>query len=250
MLPNVIILTGGICGSSVLAALISKEGYWVGKDTKKVAYDTYENAALVDHNIELFRKSGFFWRDVSDIPSPSPHKIGELHGKIDLNPYNQFVIENDKHMPWLWKDPRLSFTMQFWKKLVDIQKCKFILMTRDLRQTWTGLILRGKFAIPIEKLKAIHQSSEEASKHFLKTEGLDYLSLSFEDLIIKTERSIELLNRHIGTRLTINDFKQIYDRNIGRKRWTLNDFIKAQMKFGYYKFVLKNVVTFPRGAEV
>ena len=42
---NVIILTGGLTGSSVLAGVLAAAGYWSGEDTfKKRDYNTYENA--------------------------------------------------------------------------------------------------------------------------------------------------------------------------------------------------------------
>jgi hypothetical protein len=47
MRKNVIILTSGLSGSSVLAGLIANAGYWVGDETfKKDDYDTFENREL------------------------------------------------------------------------------------------------------------------------------------------------------------------------------------------------------------
>ena len=48
---NVIILTGGLTGSSALAGLLTEAGYWCGEDTfKKSDYNTYENAELIALN--------------------------------------------------------------------------------------------------------------------------------------------------------------------------------------------------------
>lgn len=246
MLPNIIILTGGISGSSVLAGLIGKQGYWLGENTKKVAYDTFENAALVDLNIELFKRSGFYWTDICEIPPPSSEKIGALYGTIDTSEYEKLVKISTDHLPWLWKDPRLSYTMSFWKNLIEARECKYIVMTRDLRQTWTGLILRGKFAIPIDKLKIIHEISEKSALGFLKREKADYINLTFEDLVVRPEASIDKLNRHIGTKLTISELKEVYTGHLGRPRWTRTDFAKARIRFMYYRYILKDIVRFPQ----
>jgi len=54
MKKNVIILTHGVSGSSVFAALLGRAGYWLGSETvQKPDYDTFENAALVALNYEL-----------------------------------------------------------------------------------------------------------------------------------------------------------------------------------------------------
>ena len=57
--PNVIILTSGVSGSSVLTGLIAKAGYWTGDTTAKKEYETYENQELIDLNLRLFKESGF-----------------------------------------------------------------------------------------------------------------------------------------------------------------------------------------------
>ena len=48
MKKNVIILTSGMSGSSVLANLISQAGYWLGDETSKAPFETYENKELID----------------------------------------------------------------------------------------------------------------------------------------------------------------------------------------------------------
>ncbi len=55
---NVIVLTTGLSGSSVITGLIAQEGYWLGDETifKSNAsghYETYENKKLVELNDEL-----------------------------------------------------------------------------------------------------------------------------------------------------------------------------------------------------
>ena len=246
MLPNVIILTGGISGSSVLTGLIARAGYWLGDDTKKVAYDTYENSKLVDLNMQILQQSGYFWRDVVDIPSPSIEKIGDVSKSLDISMYKEFVQQCDDHQPWLWKDPRLCYTIFFWKRMVDFRKCKFILMMRDLKQTWTGMIVRGKFAIPIDKLDIIHRDCINASYNFVKREGVQYYGLTFEDLITSPEESIDDINKFIGTHLAISDLRAIYRGPLHRTRWSKRDFFKAKLKFCYYKYGLRDIVRFPR----
>ena len=54
---SVIILTGGLSGSSALAGLLSAAGYWSGEDTfRKRDYNTYENAELIRLNRQLMQR--------------------------------------------------------------------------------------------------------------------------------------------------------------------------------------------------
>jgi hypothetical protein len=119
-------------------------------------------------------------------------------------------------------------------------------MLRDLRQTWTGLILRGKFSIPFNKLKLIHEACEASAKYFLKMNNIDYLSLTFEDLVIRPNRTIDRLNQHLGTKLSVLELRDVYKGQLGKARWSLLEYYKAKLKFNYYKYFLNSIVTFPR----
>ena len=57
---NVIILTSGLTGSSVLTGLISRVGYWNGDQTHKKEYDTCENSELISLNLSLFQHRWVF----------------------------------------------------------------------------------------------------------------------------------------------------------------------------------------------
>lgn len=246
MKKNVVILTGGLSGSSVLAGLIARAGYWLGNETTKVKYNTFENSKLVKLNIELFRKSGYLWRGIDDIPPPSIDRILEESRNLDLTKYQQFIEECNTHKPWLWKDPRLSYTMFFWKKLIDYKSCKYILITRDPKQTWTGIVIRGKSAVPYDKLGNIQQSCFNASHRFIKQEGLEHFIMTFEDLILHPDESLSDINGFLETNLDIEDFKAIYKGQLYRKRWSQFDYFKAKMIFSYYKYILRTIVEFPR----
>ena len=56
---NVIILTGGLTGSSALAGLLAAAGYWSGEGTfRKRDYNTYENSELIRLNRQLMQRAG------------------------------------------------------------------------------------------------------------------------------------------------------------------------------------------------
>lgn len=246
MKPNVIILTGGLSGSSVLAGLIARAGYWLGNETKKVAYDTFENDRLVDLDMEILRTAGYLWEDTADIPPPSIERIEEDAVKTDLTPFREFISECDAHKPWLWKDPRLCYTIFFWKKLIDLQSSRFILIKRDLKQTWTGMILRGKMPIPYDKLRVIQDNCVASSEKFLRQGAVNCHTLTFEELLLNPAQEIERINRYLDIALDVADLEAIYNGTLHKKRWTGFDFVKAHLNFLGHKFLLKRTIQFPR----
>ena len=136
--PNVIILTSGITGSSVLTGFLAQSGYWAGDTTHKKEYNTFENSELIRLNLQIFEQAGYTGNYTSEFSSDAIARIACLHGRIDDSSYVEFLRKCSEHRPWVWKDPRLWLTMYFWKHLLNTQECRFILLTRNLVQAWVG----------------------------------------------------------------------------------------------------------------
>ncbi len=246
MKHNVIILTSGMSGSSVLAGVISQSGYWLGKATSRAPFDTYENIRLIELNQKILRQAGYFWKDVADIPPPSTQKIKALQEDIDLTEFNYFIDECIQHKPFLWKDPRLSYTIYFWEKLLDLSTFKFFLMTRDLKQSWIGGVLRAKRAISLENQKNIENNCTNQALRFFNEHKLDYCHVTFEDLISNPQNTLAKINRFIDEKLTIDDIQKIYKGSLYSIRWNEIDYLKARLRFLYYRYIAKEEILFPR----
>jgi hypothetical protein len=227
---NVIVFTGGLNGSSVLAGLLARAGYWLGDETKKVAYETFENSDLVDLNSTLLNETGHAWRSPGYPPPPSIDKLRKLHERRDNADAERLLAHCDRHEPWLWKDPRLCFTMFYWIRLRSFESSKAILMARDLRQAWTGAALRGKSAIPYGVFRTTQGNIMNAARQVIAESSLDCMELTFEDLIVDPERSIERVNRFLDVGLTLDDFKQVYRGTLYRPRWKRSDYVYARLK--------------------
>lgn len=250
MKKNVIILTGGLSGSSVLAGLIAAKGYWLGEETKEIKrYSTNENSRLVDLNIEIFKRSGYGWDDALEIPPPSISDIEAVAAYPDLEPFNHFVNECNGHSPWLWKDPRLCYTIFFWKHFLDLNNCQVILMSRSVQQAWTGAVLKGKIPIAFNDLQTIENNCIRHSEAFCKQEQITPIRVTFEELIVNPEETLSRINTFLDSDLSIQDFTSIYKGPIHQTRWSKVDFRKAQFKLAYYKYLKRDTIVFPRKKE-
>jgi hypothetical protein len=212
---NVIILTSGITGSSVLAGFLARSGYWVGDRTHKKEYDTFENQELIDLNREIFRQSGYTNNYVYESSTEVLRRIESLYGKIDASPFLSFIEKCDGHRPWIWKDPRLWLTFRYWKHLVNPEECQFILLTRDLRQAWLSIILRRQ----IMSYRVFRKQEEHVIKSILgilNDNGLQHLHVRYDDLIAKPDSTIERLNQYLDAKLTIDDLKTVYTKPLHR----------------------------------
>jgi hypothetical protein len=212
MKHNVIILTSGLSGSSVLTGLIARAGYWTGDSThKKRDYDTFENSELIELNRRLFDQAGYTGNYLVEFSSRAMKDIAELAGKVTDPAFTTFIAKCNRHHPWIWKDPRLWLTIRFWKPYLDLNNCKFVLLTRSIMQSWVSQILRRQI-VSYAYSKNYEASIQRSITEFLEENNLSFTQVGYENLIVHPVETIRKLNEFLETELTIDDLRQVYHR--------------------------------------
>jgi hypothetical protein len=223
---NVIVLTTGLTGSSVLAGLLARAGLWAGDATVKKEYDTFENLELTNLNKQLLKDAGcpidyateFSWRAL--------HLASAASNRIDLNPYRNFVLRLRAQTPWILKDPRLWLTIRFWQQILEFDDVRFVWLTRECLQGWISATTR-RIVMSYEYYRQ-HEGQVNASiEAFLELNGLPYTRLSFEQLLLAPGPTLDQLNKFLDLNLTLADLKSVYNRPLYRKSRGLRDFLVA-----------------------
>lgn len=232
-MKNVMILTGGLAGSSALTGLVARAGFWTGDDTfKKKDYNTYENQKLIDLNRKLLADVEYKGRYEHEFSRQDIDYIESRGRALDLSPYREFVAECAAHEPWIWKDPRLWLTIRVWKDLLDLDNIKFIILSRDSLQGWISTTIRRQIQTR-EYARRYNDGIINSLVDFMNENRCSYIQIVYEDLLVHPESTIELINGHLGTALNIDDLKAIYRGELYRKPKGLADLIKAY--FIYFK---------------
>jgi len=227
MKRNVIILTSGLTGSSVLTGLIVRAGYWVGNTHEKEDYNTYENTRLIELNRMLLSRAPHRANYLIEFSDAAVREIATLTKTIGTQPYGEFLEECNQHRPWLWKDPRLWMTIRFWQRILNVEECRFILLTRGYLQSWVSQTLRRQIK-SYGYTKQYEQAVRRSIRTFLEEHRLPYLHISYENLIQRPREAINTLNRFLETNLTVDDLKAVYNKPLYRSpRRPLLDHAKA-----------------------
>lgn len=245
MPSNVIIFTTGGGGSSVLAGLIARQGYWLGDSTRKLRFETYENDELVKLNMEILRLAGFPLKDCMELPPPSVERIKGLVGQVDLEPYQTFLKTCDAHRPWLWKDPRLCYTIHFWRSIMNVKDCKFLFTTRDPLQEFISMMKR-RVIVSLRDLIEINENYRKSMEVFLQESGVSCLYCTFEELMLNTDDLLKKIAAFLELQLTRDDLKQVFRGALGRKKYSALDTARAYILYAYFRFVRQEHIKFPQ----
>jgi hypothetical protein len=226
-MQNVIVLTIGWTGSSVLTGLLARAGLWSGDATmKKIDYNTWENLELTELNKRLLIESGcpidytqeFSWQAIAHVTAAAD--------RIDTTPYREFAALMGRHKPWIWKDPRLWVTIRFWQRLMSLDDVRFVWLTRDDMQSWISANMRRQI-VTLDYLRRYNREVNHSIDAFLALDHLPYTRLSFEDIVERPEATLDQLNGFLGTQLTMDDLRAIYTKPLRKRARGLRDFLVA-----------------------
>jgi hypothetical protein len=228
---NVIILTGGLTGSSALAGLLAAAGYWSGEGTfRKRDYDTYENLELIRLNRQLMQRAGVGEEYTMRFLPDAILRIEALAGVEDPSDYRRLVADCDAHAPWLWKDPRLWLTIRFWSGLLDWSRTRVLLLRRDHIQAWVSGTQRRQIHT-YDYARRYNESIQNSLREFLDANGVRYLPVLFEDLIVTPEREIPRLASFLETDVRMDHLRSTYKGVLHRRPKSLRDTVEAGLIF-------------------
>jgi hypothetical protein len=229
MKERVIILTYGLSGSSVLAGLLTRAGYWPGDATyKKPDYDTFENVRLIEANRQLITAANYKGDHEHEFSADALQHVAALWNSIDRTPFERFVADCDRHRPWVWKDPRLWLSIRFWEHLLPKRDVTFILLTRSLAQLWASCNLRRRI-YTMSYIRRYHGQIEASMREFLASRHAQFGHVVFDELIARPEKVLRSLNQLLGTSLTRADLAAVYTEPLGRRSHGALDFAKAAL---------------------
>ena len=239
-MKNIIVLTSGLSGSSVLTHLISRAGYWAGDSTcKKADYNTYENSQLVYLN-DLLLKTVDYDKDYSVVVKPE--KIAEVEyllASIDLLPFQSFIADCEQSGPWVWKDPRLWVTMPFWVQLLPRDSFQVVFLDRSVSQRWISELLRRNI-MTVRFCASYNSQIKQLIKDEIEKSQLLCCDVLFDDLIEKPEDTLVLINNALCMALGIDDLKVVYNKPLYQKARGVKDFFCGVLiYFKNYQFRLK-----------
>ena len=240
-MKNAIILGAGRTGSSVLAGLVYQAGYYINAEVieprNRYPLGDYENPELQEMNRKIFQSVNYPFDVVQHDRYPSVDKIKALKWENDDNStYKKFLQKNEANHPWLWKDPRLSFTIHFWGRGVDHENTVFIHATRNPYQIF---ISHNKKWIKFTKESVYRTNREEVAsvRAFAEEYGIDMLEIDHSELTEKPREVISQLNERLETDLSMEDFNRVFRRP---KKFGLIEHGKLLLKY-HIKKLMTNI---------
>jgi hypothetical protein len=238
---NIVVLTTGLSGSSVVTGFLAQKGYWLGdktifKSNASGHYETYENERLVELNDELLATLNIELNESSWYDADLFERIRKSSKEVDTNEFVKFINYCQQHSMWIWKDPRLWITMGFWGELLQDCDIKYVVVSRQPMSLWVSLINKRQI-VNYSKLRVSERNSHDRIVRYLNNCGFPNTTINYDNLVEHPKAEIHKLNDFLNANYTLKMFSDLYKGKVGGKTFSNKNFIKAVLIYiKNYKF--------------
>jgi hypothetical protein len=145
----------------MLAAIFGRQGFFLAHDAdselrrpdRANPHGYWEAESLIERNVEVFAATGFPHHNTWLFDAISPAQADRIRHLDPLPGHRGFLSQYACHTPWVWKDPRLCYTLSYWWPLVDPMTTRVLLIKRNPESTYRSFI-RLKWRVDTDESRA------------------------------------------------------------------------------------------------
>ena len=236
MPKNVLVVGMPRSGTSLVSGIFANKGYYVadgdGEELRPPDADNpvgyWEAESLVRRNVEVLRAAGFPHDNTWLYPPIDAAAIDRIGRLQPFSDHADFARRYAAHAPWLWKDPRLCYTLAYWGRLVDQENTGVVLTTRDVHSIYLSFVrLRWREGgdAAMADVRARVASHVDAARTALAQLDIPFVEIAYADFASRPEELAAELSDFAGLDLGVDDllFERRFDHSTpgGRLRTAL-----------------------------
>jgi hypothetical protein len=211
MRKNVIIVGVPRSGTSMTAFIFANKGYFAAHDpeTELRGGDEFnptgywEAQQLIEANVEVLHAAGYPHHNTWLFDSINETQAAQISAVPPTDKHRELVQSYDAHAPWIWKDPRLCYTLGYWWPLLNPETTAVLFLTRNLDHVFQSFLRMGWRANPsdhdevVGRLRA-HRAAAETIITRLK---IPHVTIAYEDFKNQPQQTAQTLSRFFGLEL-------------------------------------------------
>lgn len=216
MAKNALIVGPPRSGTSLASSILARVGYHVGRienprdrlgdDHNPFGY--FEADDIVERNADVLRRAGHPFHNTWTSEPITPGSVERIRDLSIRDDDSKLVRAYGRHAPWLWKDPRLCFTLPYWWEVLDHESTVVYLTTRDERHAHSSFLRKG-WAEPgsLEKRRVTRlvRQHARAAREVVDSLGLPHVRIDYSEYSRDPEAVADKLSTALETTISPDD---------------------------------------------
>ena len=228
---NVIVVGMARSGTSMTADLFQRHGYFVAAEQAELRSGDkfnpsgyWEASRLLDANREVLRASGYTHDNTWMFPPIGESCAARVWTLDPLDGHRELIHLYEQNRPWVWKDPRLCFTLPYWWRLMDPSRTSVLLITRDEDEILRSFQRVGwRRDLDPKRLTICIRQHISAARNAIAQLSIPHLEIDYSDFRHRPEQLAQELKIHFGVVCSSPDLGYHAKHNtsslVGRWRW-------------------------------
>jgi hypothetical protein len=242
-------------GTSLAAATFVRKNFFVVPDDagdmqvpdEDNPFGYWEARALTKHNARILNDAGFSSENTWMYQAISQEETDRIATLTPRHEHREYLAMFNEHCPWVWKDPRLCYTLRYWWPLMDANRTGVLFLRRDPEAIYQSF-RRVNFCAPGPSAR---RDVYRRIEHHLQTASdtiaalkIPHIALDYRDFLDAPEATAARLSAFFEIAVETGDLNVRRELDHGRavgRLATLADKVATRMSPGGRR-VLKRLV--------
>lgn len=240
---NILIVGMARSGTSMTAAILARKGYYVGSIANTHLRDGdddnpdgyFEADDLVASNVEVLRRAGFKFHNTWMYELISQQAVSRINTLHPLLEHRRFVESYQSRTPWLWKDPRLCFTLRYWWQLMNPNTTGVVFVKRDPTAIYRSFLRLGWCrggAAERAKVRRCVDAHTRAAANAVHSLRIPHIVIDYSEYLDRPGDVAMRLAGFCGIKLAVLDLNVRYDLNHSTFRGRLSARVRRSVDYG------------------
>jgi len=209
MRKNAVVVGMPRSGTSMTAAIFANKGYFVAEDEKNELRkgDEYNPAGyweaepLIKSNAEVFNSVGFMHDNTWLYEAISAQQAMGILALAKDPKHAGLVKHYDDHQPWVWKDPRLCYTIGYWWSYMNPETTRVLLLKRDPKEIHQSFLrVKWRTSSKQDKLDTYQRVEDHinAAEYAIKKLAIPHIVVNYSDFAKYPESTARQISDFFG----------------------------------------------------
>lgn len=201
-------------GTSLTASIFAGQGYYVDEQAAIASKDHlnpkgyWESLSLNKINERILRAAGFEYDNTWIYNAITEEQVDYINQYELGGEHREFLNSFEKNAPWVWKDPRLCYTLGCWWPLLDSSNTIVLFIRRDSEAIYHSFVRAGWRNNGARQRKATFDRIDAHTanaKKLIEKHNIPAITIQYEDFKNNPLVIVEKINRSCGLNLTTRD---------------------------------------------
>lgn len=148
MPKNVLVVGAPRSGTSMTALMFARQGYFVTEDEDRDLQEPnefnpngyWEADSIKKSNAQILHRAGFEFDNTWMFDPIEKHHTEAIFELTPSDADKQLIEQFEKKSPWIWKDPRLCYTLAYWWPILNHENTRVLLLKRDPDEVYQSFL--------------------------------------------------------------------------------------------------------------